>query len=440
MKASFYNFFFDSAENDKVLAYNARTAALALMEYGRYHDFLVFEKEEDDSVLDPEFKSQLKLGGFILDNEINELDVLSHLLLKNRYKTDVLDLTIATTLNCNLGCVYCFEKDIRTNKKMSADVMNKIVDIVKEQTKSLKLLNICWYGGEPLLDMNVIRTLSNQFIQICEDNHIAYNASIITNGFNLTRAIAEELAGLKVSFAQVTIDGPQPIHDVRRPLLGGQPTFDRILHNVEEASHLLPVSLRINTDDSNKDDMDSLLHLIKERGMGSRVGVYLAQVKNDNDCYNSSICMATSNFTELSDEFDRKAQAMGIGNNMLLYPSPTGPYCGADTANSYVIDPDGHLYNCWTDVGHTDKSFGNLVDYSFDGNVNLKLDYMLYQPMSNETCAACKFLPLCMGGCPYERLTHVRDNCASIKYNLERKLKTYADYVLHKNSESMAMS
>lgn len=62
-----------------------------------------------------------------------------------------------------------------------------------------------------------------------------------------------------------------------------------------------------------------------------------------------------------------------------------------------MIDPEGYLYNCWTEVGDMSKSFGNLVDYSFEGNIGLKLQYMLYEPQQNEECANCKYLPLCMG-------------------------------------------
>ncbi|MEK5239103.1 radical SAM protein [Paenibacillus sp. FSL L8-0470] len=436
MKSSNYNFFIDFPESNQVLAYNSRTASLALLEPKNYKEYLEFEKNSVIAGLDEDFLKKLKIGGFILENDINEHDIITHHLLRNRYKTDTLDLTIATTLNCNLGCVYCFEKDIRSNKKMGDEVKDRIVSIVEEQAGTIKFLSICWYGGEPLLDMTVIRDLSNKFIDICESNKIEYSASIITNGYNLTPDIAAELASLKVTFAQVTIDGPKPIHDVRRPLVGGQPTFDRILNNVEKASEILPITLRINTDDSNKDDMDSLLDLIVARGLGSKVGVYLAQVKNENECYNTNVCMATSAFTEISDNFDKKAHLMGIGSNLYQYPAPTGPYCGADSANSYVIDPEGYLYNCWTEVGDMSKSFGNLVDYSFEGNIGLKLQYMLYEPQQNEECANCKYLPLCMGGCPYERLNNAGDYCAAIKYNLERKIKNYAKYVIEHQKEA----
>lgn len=40
------------------------------------------------------------------------------------------------------------------------------------------------------------------------------------------------------------------------------------------------------------------------------------------------------------------------------------------------------------------------------------------------------------GGCPYERLNNAGDYCAAIKYNLERKIKNYAKYVIEYQKEA----
>lgn len=43
---------------------------------------------------------------------------------------------------------------------------------------------------------------------------------------------------------------------------------------------------------------------------------------------------------------------------------------------------------------------------------------------------------LCVWGCPYERLNNAGDYCAAIKYNLERKIKNYAKYVIEHQKEA----
>lgn len=42
-------------------------------------------------------------------------------------------------------------------------------------------------------------------------------------------------------------------------------------------------------------------------------------------------------------------------------------------------------------------------------------------------CLECIFLPLCMGGCPYERLQGKKNNCISIKENCESMLELLAE-------------
>lgn len=44
MKSSNYNFFIDFPESNQVLAYNSRTASLALLEPKNYKEYLEFEK------------------------------------------------------------------------------------------------------------------------------------------------------------------------------------------------------------------------------------------------------------------------------------------------------------------------------------------------------------------------------------------------------------
>ncbi|MEK3901640.1 radical SAM/SPASM domain-containing protein [Paenibacillus sp. FSL R7-0179] len=435
MKASNYNFFYDFPQEEKTLAYNSRTAALALMEKEKYNSYIKFKKDNDINFLDEEFINQLKLGGFILENNLNEMDIMKSRLLQNRYSTKQLGLTIATTLNCNLGCIYCYEKDFKNNKKMSQEVIDKIIEIVKAQAKGLDVLSVCWYGGEPLLDMNVIRQLSREFIRICEDNKIEYSASIITNGFVLNRKLAEELKDFKVQMAQVTIDGPKQIHDVRRPLVGGQPTFDKILSNIRDTSDILNISLRINTDTTNKDDLDGLLQFIKNSDLKEKIHIYLGHVRNSNDCYSKNSCLTNKSFSELSYDFDKKALENGFHSGFYSFPNITGPFCTADSMNSLVIDPEGYLYNCWVEVGNVKDSYGNIVDGTFSGNINLRLEYLLFEPFNNEKCSNCDILPICMGGCPNSRINGEEDRCSDYKYNLKKKIENYASYLIRESKE-----
>src|SRR5690606_20137919 len=135
--------------------------------------------------------------------------------------TNTLGLTICPTLNCNFRCTYCYQHHLKG--VMRADVRNRIAAYVAA-SDGLQDLHVTWFGGEPLLAMTVVEGLSERFLA----GPHRYSASIVTNGSRLTPAHSRRLVELNVTRAQITLDGPRDLHDQRRPLAGGAPTFDAI--------------------------------------------------------------------------------------------------------------------------------------------------------------------------------------------------------------------
>lgn len=127
-KASRYNHFI--MHNNSVIAYNARTNALAELEKEIYESFKKCSsnhfKGMDTSLLD-----SLEYGGFIVDEDINELDIVKHNMYLSRFSTQQLGLTIAPTSNCNFRCPYCYEKDVLRSSKMNDETANGIVNLVR---------------------------------------------------------------------------------------------------------------------------------------------------------------------------------------------------------------------------------------------------------------------------------------------------------------------
>ena len=73
-----------------------------------------------------------------------------------------------------------------------------------------------------------------------------YNADMVTNGYKLTRRVAEKLKDMDIHYIQVTLDGSKQAHDSRRILHNHQPTFEHILDNIRECADILNISIRIN--------------------------------------------------------------------------------------------------------------------------------------------------------------------------------------------------
>ena len=434
MKLSKYNFFYDTYE-DLVIAYNSRTNALAKIEKENYN----FLQNSKDGILyfeDKKLEEDLKKGGFILENDINELELLKLVRLQGQYNSSSLGLTLAPTLGCNFNCVYCYEEDHNNFTKMSDEVQDSILKLIKGKGKALNSLNITWYGGEPLLDIDIVQSLSKKIVEYCTKNDIHYSSGIITNGYLLTKENAEILKECKINFIQVTLDGPPEIHNIKRPLAGGQPTFDKILNNLIDVVDIFDnISLRVNVDKQNIDDIDKLYNILKEKNLINKVYYYLGHVQSLNNTYEDNKCLDLETYSKRSNEvFKQKLKDNSRLSYKINYPSLISNYCTADKITSYVIDPQGNLYNCWSDIGIKKYSNGNLLDGIKISKRNL--EYKVYDVFEDKQCSNCNILPLCMGGCPKNRLDGIPERCSKYKYLLEDTIKNLANEIENKKKIS----
>ena len=68
---------------------------------------------------------------------------------KAKFSKRIFRLTIAPTLDCNFDCPYCYEN--RRNGKMSEEVQDALIDFIQNSvTSETSVMDISWYGGEPL--------------------------------------------------------------------------------------------------------------------------------------------------------------------------------------------------------------------------------------------------------------------------------------------------
>jgi uncharacterized protein len=423
MKKSFYNFEFPFQEgSSQTIFYNSRTNALALLEAENYTQYKAF-CEDGTAITDEKFLKDLTYGGFLVDDEIDELALIRFSLLQSRFGNRHLGLTIAPTSDCNFRCIYCYEKDSLRKSTMTEEVQNSLIDYVKRVAPIISDISVSWYGGEPLLALDIIERLTGEIRAICEENKIEYRASIVTNGYLLTPKVAQKLGELHISNIQITLDGLPEQHDKRRPLKGGQPTFSKIISNLKESKDDLPcrVSIRVNVDKQNISQVDAIIKILEENGLNDAAFAYLGMVENSNGTYEDSECFHTQEFSEYDYEFK-------VRNNisrMNCYPRLVHNVCSADSVSGIVVDSDGLIYKCWNDIGIKERAIGDLLDGSYR-NQKVSLDYLLYDPTEDEECKMCKYLPICMGGCPHMRQFSPENRCNRLRYTMEKYISDIA--------------
>jgi uncharacterized protein len=303
---------------------------------------------------------------------------------------------------------------------MSEDVEDDIVALIKNH-KSLERLNIDWYGGEPLMAFDVMQSLTKKIQDL---NLPDFKSSIVTNGYLLNEAKCKELKSMGVYRIQITMDGLEDTHNVRRPHKTNKDSFSKIVENIGTLFRVYPeisVHIRVNIDKDNSEDFFKLNDYLKNKINTSNLMVYPAFITEFNPC-KASFCM-----------LDRMEQAeFAIKNKdkypfgLFYYPQTKVGECIARFMNSYIIGPKGELYKCWCDVGEDSKVTGTLKNGVT--NVAMYTRYMSESdPLFDENCLKCSYFPICNGGCAFRRLKKLDgyndDLCTIQKDKMESFIK-----------------
>jgi uncharacterized protein len=429
MKASKYNLILDTDDGKKI-AFNSTSCALAEVD----EDF--FDVLNNPDKINPEeaapkrkqlIESMLQ-GNYLVNDALDELKMIKYKHLNGKYSNSGFGLTVALTMACNFACPYCYEKP--KQGLMTEAVSEGIVEMVTAAAQKRKEIQITWYGGEPLLAKELLFTLSDRLIAICNENDANYSAFIITNGYLLTDETIGRLKQAKVNGAQVTIDGPPEIHNTRRRLKGSNAgTFDTILNNVIKLKENdINVSIRINIDKSNLDSVTKLLDILESNNLKD-VLISLGRVTAYTEACVSvtEACLSVEEYADSDLKFQRLFHERGFNvDRYPYYPGIKGNYCCADSQGAFVLDPEGFLYKCWNDVGNVNEAVGTIrkADGISDEKMLMRnIEYLFWSPFDFEQCRECNILPICMGGCPFNGKKNKQPECEKWKYNLTNILK-----------------
>lgn len=427
-KWSYYNHILPYSETQGIL-FNALNASTALFNLIHKNELEIYSKSS--SLFEEDFDKprldSLLLGHYLIPKGFDEVSLIRHRLSQGRGRTDLLHLTLAPTMGCNFNCTYCFEPEkFRKNMSiMTLEVQDAIVNLIERLLKKgeIKTVSISWFGGEPLLALNVIVALSHRIIALCEQYQCQFHGNITTNGFSLNPKAIEQLQTCRISFLKISLDGPPAVHDQRRILRNGRGTFQRILENIIAASNFFKVNIRVNVDKSNQEHLLELLETLSQAKLNHRVAVYLAIVE-ENEAVEGvfKTFLSRKAFAEAEHNFHVEAVKRNLSSSNL--PSPRTHFCSADLTSGYMFGPNGERYACWGDFGNPAKQIGNILTGKSFNNAYHQ-SYTHFDPTTHPKCSSCTVLPLCLGGCSRERLYLNEPQCGVYKFNLGDRIRAY---------------
>jgi|LSQX01.3.fsa_nt_gb uncharacterized protein len=387
---------------------------------GKYIHYNMLTKSillSEEAAIDPNIPSYYE-NGFLVDDSADELKASESALLTEQSCNTHLLLTIVPTLNCNLDCTYCYQHDIHSPQESMSDKIMQGVFTEIAHDNELRSVHVEWNGGEPLLEMELIRKFSSSLVVFCQQKGITYSASISTNLFALDDSKLNDLVASNVTSIDTTLAGTSSVHDKYRLVRGGKVgSFNKVWNNIIKALQVIPVSVCINvTADSEPDTY----HLID----------HLAEINNDKLSI-SFLLVEDYGFGE-KGMFLEKDIHFPVMLRLLEYAVKKGlkaevnsnfgdkfVFCAAQLKKSYLIHPSGRIYKC-----ANDNSIENSIGVVTENGFLLSKQFTPCNPYFDSKCRSCDILPYCNGGCFFAR-QNGKDYCPHEKNYLPELLKLY---------------
>ncbi|MFC1885649.1 geopeptide radical SAM maturase [Thermodesulfobacteriota bacterium] len=372
---------------------------------------ILIEKETFDamenSALSPSAEKQLLKLKMITPDKAAEKKAIFNLVDDLNPKNTGLKITAVLNLDCNFACIYCFEESVKNRQYMTEQTADHLKRFIKDKfTPDKQMLVVDFYGGEPLLSLDLIRSISRDLKAFTKSRNASYGFSLVTNGSLFTRKTAEELIPLGLQNVKITIDGPAITHNRSRPFKSGAGSFNVIANNIKATCDLLKIGLGGNFEKQNYKKFPELLDNLKDEGISPDK---LYTVKFDPVVNRPENDISPTDFTDgcmtLYEPWLYEAEAFlreEILKRGYNTPKPRPMVCMIETEDSYVVGVDGTLYKCPGFIGQKGFEAGNIttgvIDYSDAYHLGI---------WKNPECAECVYLPLCFGGCRY--MSYVRD-------------------------------
>lgn len=226
--------------------YDAGTGKVLLLDDDEYYffDILMNESNSLDFILN-NVKSKIpKYMSYILDENLFRLpEVKSMKVMENDIPYDMVannairQLVLEVTEACNFRCKYCiYNEDYEKERnfgtlKMDFSTAKKAIDYLFNHSQ--KKIAITFYGGEPLVNFELIKKSINYALDknILEQRELTF--SLTSNLSLMTQDIADYFSTIPNLSILASIDGPEEIHNKARVYKSNKATFQDVMRGLK---------------------------------------------------------------------------------------------------------------------------------------------------------------------------------------------------------------
>ncbi len=324
-------------------------------------------------------------------------------------KTVVKALCLHVAHDCNLACKYCFAEEGEYHGRralMSFEVGKKALDFLVANSGSRVNLEVDFFGGEPLMNWQVVKDLVAYGRSLEEEHHKKFRFTLTTNGILLDDEVLS-FVNREMGNVVLSIDGRKEVNDKMRPFRGGQGSYDVIMpkfRKVAESRGETNYYVRGTFTHENLDFSKDVLHL-------ADLGFQQISVEPVVAPPTASYAIRDEDLPQLKEEYDKLAVEMlkrgkeGRGFNFFHFmidlkggPCVAKRLSGCGSGTEYLaVTPWGDLYPCHQFVGNEDFLMGNVEEGIL--REDLRDEFKCCNVYAKEKCRKCFAKFYCSGGC-----------------------------------------
>ncbi|MEZ0537654.1 thioether cross-link-forming SCIFF peptide maturase [Caldicellulosiruptoraceae bacterium PP1] len=362
--------------------------------------------------------------------EIEELIEQEVLFYKDQYQEyDLIEkrnpvvkaLCLHVSHDCDLRCRYCFAStgSFKGNRKlMNLEVGKKAIDFLLENSGNRRNLEVDFFGGEPLLNLDVVKGI----IEYAREVEAKYNKKIsFTLTTNATMLSEEVMEFLNENMENIVLshDGRKNVNDYMRIDIDGKGTYENITNNILKFINKRKGKtyyVRGTFTANNLDFSEDVLHL-------ADLGIKEISVEPVVLPDNSPYAIKEEHLEKLKSEYDRLAERYlernlsGNGFNFFHFnidltggPCVSKRLAGCGAGFEYMaVDPDGNLFPCHQFVDKAEFKIGTV--FSGIENHQTVEKFKKNTVFTKDECSNCWAKYYCSGG------------CAAANYNMNGNVK-----------------
>ena len=330
-----------------------------------------------------------------------------HLKAKTSGVVKALCLHIAHT--CNLNCEYCFASQGKYHGEramMSFEVGKRAFDWLIENSGSRRNLEVDFFGGEPLMNFDVVKQLVEYARSIEKEKGKNFRFTLTTNGVLVDDDVID-FCNKEMSNVVLSLDGRKEIHDRYRVDYAGNGSWDKIVPKFQkfvEKRGGKNYYMRGTFTHANPDflkDIQVMLDLGFNELSMEPVVCAAGDPSELTEADFPIVCQQYEDLAKLMLKKDKEGKPFTFYHYMIdltggpcIYKRISG--CGSGT-EYMAVTPWGDLYPCHQFVGDDKFKLGDI--WQSVTNTEIQGEFAACNVYAHPECRDCWARLYCSGGC-----------------------------------------